>query len=436
MVFIKNSLIHSTLIYNLTHPRAPYHTFVGEGIHILRGNMKKLILFFIVLLLAVGLGVLIHNHPATLLINIGHTAIQTSLWFAIIVLMIISFLIYQFICFLGGIYHIPFKFHHFIAERTERKLHQTTRKALCALLEGRLSECENYFYKSAKKESYPFFDYVAAAQAAFEQNKQEDATKYLKKAQEIAQPPEKLSLEIVRVRWQLAAQQYQAALATLQTLQKTAPTHPFILNGLKDIYLALENWQDLHILLPQLKKYGGLNETTSDTLEQHILSKLLDQSSASELEKNWEAIPKKWRQIPLFLSIYTKHLITHNQHNKAEKILKDALNKHRDTALLEQYTRVNSKDPVKQLSSAEAWLKQDDRNPDLLFCLGNLCVRHRLWGKAKTYLEASLKYKLRPEIYPVLGEVLERLDQKHAALDCYKAGLNANAISEKINVVL
>lgn len=385
--------------------------------------MKKLILFFIVLLLAVGLGVLTHNHPANVFVTIGHTTIQTSLWFVIIALIMISFLIYQCIHLFRNIYHIPLHVRHFLAERKERKLHKLTTKALCALLEGRWRDCETYFHKSAKKESHPFFNYVAAAQAAFEQNNHKDAAMYLKKAEQVVEPSEVLALEIVRVRWQLAAKEYQPALTTLKRLQEISPNHPFVLNALKDIYWASKNWQHLYALLPQLHKHAGLDQATFDALEQQVLSALLDQDDL-ELEKRWGAIPKKWRKQPLFIAIYAKHLITKNQHNKAEKILVDALKKHQDAILLEQYARVDSKASVKQLSTAEAWLKQDEQNPDLLFFLGSLCVRHRLWGKAKTYLEMSLKYKPRPEIYPVLGEVLEHLDQKYAALDCYKAGLN------------
>lgn len=384
--------------------------------------MKKLTLFFVVLLLAVGLGVLMHNNPASVFITMGHTVIQASLWFAIIAFLIVIFLAYHLVNLLRGVFHIPSRLRHFMAERAERKLHELTRKALNALLEGDWKESEIYFRKSAAKEPYAFFDYVAAAQSAFELNNSKNVAVYLKKAKDIVEPSEALALEIIQVRWQLAAKEYQSALVALQKLQQVSPNHPFILNGLKEVYLASKDWQRLQKLLPQLKE-TGLDQVAFDALEQRVLSALLDQSSLSELEKNWEEIPKKWRSTPQFLAIYVKHLIAKDQHNKAEKILNEALKKHRDVALLEQYARVNSKDSVKQLSRAEVWLKQDDRNPDLLFCLGSLCARHRLWGKAKTYLEMSLKYKPRPEIYPVLGEVLERLEQKYAALDCYKTGL-------------
>ncbi len=245
-----------------------------------------------------------HNHPASVFITIGHTAIQTSLWLVIIALIAVSFLIYQLIHLLRGIYHIPSHFRHFVAERTERKLHQLTSKGLCALLEGRWDACETYFRQGAKKEPYPFFNYVAAAQAAFEQNKRENVIRYFKKAQEIAKPSEALALEIVQVRWYLATKEYQLALMALKKLQEVVPTHPFILNGLKDIYLASQNWQDLQVLLSQLQQYGELDQVTFDGLEQRVLSMLLDQSHPSELEKNGKRYPKNGgKPCRFFLSI-------------------------------------------------------------------------------------------------------------------------------------
>lgn len=391
--------------------------------------MKKLILCFVVLLLSVGLGVLIHDHPAYVFISAGHTTIQTSLWFAIFALIVILLVVRFVIRLLRGIYHIPRSVHHFFSERREKKSQALTQKALCALLEERWDDSEAYFQKIAKQQDYPLFHYLAAAQAAFEQHKEAAANEYLNKAQKIVKPSEVLVLEIMRARWQLRAGNYQQALATLTLLHDISPKHPFVLLGLKETYLALENWKKLYRLLPQLRQHTPLDQTQLDALEERTLSALLEKTGQeklfSKLEDNWKGLSKKWREKPQLLAIYTKYLIEQNQHAKAEKLLKAELEKNRDAALLEQYACVKSKDPAKQLSRAEFWLKRDPHNPDLLLCLGNLCIRHRLWGKAKTYLELSLKYQSRAQIYPILGEVLEQLDQKQAALTCYKQGLHS-----------
>lgn len=390
--------------------------------------MKKLIVIFLVLLVAVAIGVVAHTNPGYVFITLGHMHLQTTLWFAILALVVGLWVIYGLLRLVLGLYRIPTHMRHFTQHRREVKLQKLTHQALCALFEGYWEKCEKYFTQSAKKGSHAFFHYLGAAEAAFEQKKYTNCDAYLKKAQQIATPDETLALEITRARWQLAAGEYQSALRTFLLLQKVSPNHVFVLNGLTTIYLALENWQALCELLPKLHRYAQLETTAYDQLEHRVYMALLHQAGKLNdlpvLEKTWRSIPERWHKAPEFLAVYADYLIKQDQHAAAEAVLKVALRKQRDPVLLEQYAALVTADSAKQLSRAELWLQRDDQNPDLLFCLGRLCFRLRLWGKAKTYLEASLKYKPRVDIYPVLGQVLEQLGEKSAALDCYKAGLN------------
>jgi HemY protein len=392
--------------------------------------MKKLILFFIVLFLAVGLGVVIQRYPATLLLSIGSIQIQASLWFALTAVIVGIFLLRQILRCIQGIYHIPAHVHHFLADRRTQKLQVFTQKARRALLEENWLTCETYFYKSAKKTPSPFFYYLAAAHAAGEQKKYTSAEKYLEKAQKIAQTPDDLfTLRTMHARTLLDTKDYHAAHTILTTLEKTAPTHPFVLNGLKEVCLASQDWQKLHALLPLLRKHHILLPTELDTFEHTLYSALLHQAGKTKilplLKKTWKTFPKTEQENPHLIAIYVHYLLTYNQQKTAEKILKTALSKKPEACLLQQYTQLQSEDSVKQLAHAELWLKKDPQNADILFCVGSLCARYRIWGKAKTYLEKSLSYAPRAETYMLLGKVLEELDQKYAALDCYKTGLHS-----------
>ncbi len=397
--------------------------------------MKKLIIAFIVLLAAVALGVFAQHTPSNLFITLGSTYIQTTLWFAVAAIIVGVFLLYQVWRILRGAYHIPGRVRHFSQRRRDTKNQQLTQRALCALFEGYWDNCEKYLLKSISAEDHMFFHYLGAAEAAYRQKKYVAGDTYLKKAQRIAQPSEVMALEITRARWQLTMQEYQQALTTLQLLQKVSPKHRFVVNGLKDVYLAMENWQALCDLLPNVRRYGNLSDATLDALEQHVYISLLHQAgsagSAAEnqptvavrLDQAWNAVPNRWHESPAIVAVYVKYLIRQAQHKKAEVVLKKALKDHHDPVLLEQYAQLISDDPARQLSRAEEWLKQDEQNTDLLLCLGKLCFELRLWGKAKNYLEAGLKIQPRVNIYPLLGQVLEQLGEKAAALECYKAGL-------------
>jgi hypothetical protein len=59
-----------------------------------------------------------------------------------------------------------------------------------------------------------------------------------------------------------------------------------------------------------------------------------------------------------------------------------------------------------------------------LLTAGRLCLRNKLWGKARSYLEASVNVHANPEAYNELGNLLERMGESAAAAECFRAGLS------------
>jgi HemY protein len=62
-----------------------------------------------------------------------------------------------------------------------------------------------------------------------------------------------------------------------------------------------------------------------------------------------------------------------------------------------------------QLEQAERWLALHSDDATLLYALGVLCERAQLWGKAQTYLEASLALDDTWRTRVALGELFGRL---------------------------
>ena len=46
--------------------------------------------------------------------------------------------------------------------------------------------------------------------------------------------------------------------------------------------------------------------------------------------------------------------------------------------------------PCASIERAESWLKQHPDDAALLLTLGRLCAQQELWGKAQSYLDASI----------------------------------------------
>jgi HemY protein len=79
------------------------------------------------------------------------------------------------------------------------------------------------------------------------------------------------------------------------------------------------------------------------------------------------------------------------------------------------YGECSTADATRQLETAERWLTQHNHDATLLFALGRLCERAQLWGKAQTYLEASLGLDERWQTRLALGELHARLGNTDAA---------------------
>jgi HemY protein len=94
-----------------------------------------------------------------------------------------------------------------------------------------------------------------------------------------------------------------------------------------------------------------------------------------------------------------------------------------DSSLLPLYTECLPQDARKHLERAEGWLQQHRGDPALLLALGQLCVHQALWGKAQSYLEASLAVEPSHTAYVELGALLERIGQPEGASAAYRNGL-------------
>lgn len=108
---------------------------------------------------------------------------------------------------------------------------------------------------------------------------------------------------------------------------------------------------------------------------------------------------------------------------KAEEVLYAALKRQFDDRLVERYGRVRGQDAARQLANAEGWLKAHPENAELLLALGRLSMRNALWGKARDYLEASLRFEHRAETCAELARLLAQLGDNERSNRLFQEGL-------------
>jgi HemY protein len=82
-------------------------------------------------------------------------------------------------------------------------------------------------------------------------------------------------------------------------------------------------------------------------------------------------------------------------------------------------------DVLAQIERAEKWLKSRPRERALLLTLGRLCLRQELWGKAPSYLEASLAEEPSRSAHIALAQLLDQIGRPDDANRHYRASADA-----------
>lgn len=280
--------------------------------------------------------------------------------------------------------------------------------------------------RSVKDSDLPLLNYLSAARAAQKLDAPERRDHYLAMAHENRKDAS-FAVQVTQAELQLAHEQFEQSLATLIHLRSISPKHPHVLYLLMVLYEKLKSWGDLKELLPALRKQKVVPERELKALEMRLHSELLGiaakQGKAEKLRGSWQHVPRDLRQEEELIDDYARHLIRLEQHDSAESLLREAIRRHWNMEFVYLYGLVKCENPAKQLSHAEAWLKGHEHNPVLLLTLGRLSLANELWGKARSYFEASLGAGSRSETYTELGRLLEQLEEPDEARECFRKGL-------------
>lgn len=394
--------------------------------------MKLLFFALITLCLAVVLGLLAYQDPGYVLISRGETGYELSLTLFIVILATLFALFYFILRFVFNTWRIPRRLRIWKQQRQAKKAQRLSIRGLIELAQGHWMQAERNLIKCAPYAKAPLLNYLSAARAAQKQLAHDRRDHYLSMAHQ-STPDADFAVKLTQAELQLVHGQLEQSLATLLHLYSIAPKHTHVLLLLMQIYEKLNSWGDLKDLLPALQKYKVITPEQHQDLTVKVFTELLEivaqSGQAKKLEQFWHELPRSLRQHTQLVKRYCQQLILLEQFDAAADILRQTLKQNWDQELAYLYGKAHSSRADKQLLYAEEWLKDRENNPILLLTLGRLCLYNKLWGKARSYLEASIHRDPYPETYRELGLLLEQLEEKDAAADCYRKGI---MLGEKI----
>ncbi|GHU47249.1 hypothetical protein AGMMS50289_22170 [Betaproteobacteria bacterium] len=142
---------------------------------------------------------------------------------------------------------------------------------------------------------------------------------------------------------------------------------------------------------------------------------------AGQLLDYYQALPKKERTPRLALAA-ARNLHHAGADEAAAEIVENAVAALVDgdwlpelPALYGQLSAPSGKALTARIARADGWLLQHPEDNLLLLALGRMCERQQLWGKAKSYLEASLSVRESREAHLALARLLDTLQETEAA---------------------
>lgn len=325
---------------------------------------------------------------------------------------------------LVGLWRAPRRLGAALARSRARQAGLQATRGYIALAEGRLAQGERLLTKDVRRSEAPLLNYLAAARAAQMQGDRDRRDLWLRMATE-QEPAATDAVLLTQAELQLEDGQYETALASLERVRQRHPGHAQALKLLGELHFLRGDWRELSALLPQLRRRGNVPRDLLDRWSVEAYATLLaalPASAGEEADRLWEELPRELRQHARLAGQRVRALVARGDLATAEEDLRRVIPEGFDAALVDLYGELQV-DPAQHLKRIEAWLKDRPEDPALLLAAGRTCIRHQLWGKARSYLETSLAIRPTAEAWQALGQLLTRVGESPAAARAFERGL-------------
>jgi HemY protein len=354
------------------------------------------------------------------LISLGNYTVESSVTSAVILAVLFygALLIVEWL--LGRVFGLRRKTLGWYGSRRRRKANQQTVAATLAMAEGHYSQAEKLMLKGASNSDTPLLNYLSAAKAAQARGDDVRRDQYLQKAQE-ENPKAELALTLTQTQLQIERGQYDTALAMLESVYALNPRHPMVLDQLRQVHLAREDWAALIDLIPVLHKVGKLTPKQEEELLQQAWRGRLDAASGAleTLRPIWQELPRKLRQDPDLLAAYGDRLRQLGADNEAAELWLDALRKQVSPQLLARLPKLklDSYQPMLTL------LQKIQDQPGVDAALAQVYLLAGQLDDAQRLLEQEVAKAPNAAVYHALGQVMDKRRLTNKANEYYRQAL-------------
>ncbi len=313
----------------------------------------------------------------------------------------------------------------FREERASSKGRAAMMESLKAYFEGRYAAAEKAAVRAMALGEKSGLNPIVAARAAHELREFDRRDAYLADA-EYKTVGESTMRLMAKTEFLLDQKQPQSALNSLKELSDTG-MHKHI--GALSLELKAQqqarNWEAVLEVTTQLEKRNAIDKAVAAQLRQKAwLEKLHAQKTdIVSFRALWKSIPSEYKRRSKIAAAAAQAFYKLGDCQNAQHLLAESLNAHWDSELVALYGDCQNENNIPQIEQAERWLKLHTDDSGLLLALGKLCIQQGLWGKAQSYLDASISVEPRRDAYNWLGQLAENMGKHEQALAYFQQAL-------------
>jgi HemY protein len=324
---------------------------------------------------------------------------------------------------------LPELVRRFRARRRREHAHSAFAAALQAYYEGRYARVEKEattVYESGERAGLAA---LLAARAAHQMRDFERRDRWLERAESAAPELQAASL-VTRAELALEDRDYPAAREALRGLHERGPKHIATLRMLLRAERGAGAWNEVLRLATHLAKRDAIAPALSEEYKVQATIELLGRAGADArgFERRWREVASADRRKPRIAAAAARYATGLGKAELAREIIEHGLREEWSPPLVAVYGALPEQmDPSERLSealarieAAERWLLERPRDAQLLATLGRLCAHAELWGKAHSFLEASLSFEESRGARLELARLAERLGQAEEAQRHYR----------------
>lgn len=384
--------------------------------------MRALIWIVVIVALAVGLTLAARYNTGYALLVLPQYRVEISLNLLLALLAAGFVAVYAVVRFISATLRLPRQVREYRAARGREKARATLLEALHEYFAGRYGRAEQAAAASLELGEHPGLSAVLAARSAHELRAYERRDAYLARAT-TSTPGEEAARLVTEAELLLDEQRHEEALTLLKRLPRR---HTAALKLELKAQQQARNWEQVVVLTEELRKRNVFDATQAEQVRRHALTENLKRKALDThaLDDAWDSIPAAERTNRRVAAAAARCYIALGGCGRAHRIIEQAVEESWDSELVGLYAECEGGDTVKRIERAEGWLESHPRDAVLLLTLGRLCGEQELWGKAQSYLEASIAVEPTYSAQFVLAGLQERLGNADAARRHYRAGLD------------